>query len=278
MPIGKAWGAAAGLWLVAALTPGGAARAQQQAPGARGNWPCGARLDSTYFQLAEATGGDMLLLAPWEIADSAALVQASSRHPRTIFRLGGTITPGSHEFRVQIDPSVESVMFSISVQCLQTAEVVRPSGEPASGDGVTDMSNFVAHRVVIVDRPAAGPWTIRAAGSGVAGVTVKARSALGIADVEFAATGSDRFGPVPAAGVENVVRIVVNGRPARVEAALVDAAAKEIAALSLAPGASDGTYVASFTPGTVGFRVLVRGTDAAGAPFQRVHPLLYTPR
>jgi hypothetical protein len=264
-------GPTAGLCLIAA---GG----QQQAPAARANWPCGARIDPSYFQLAEATGGDMLLLAPWEIADSARLLQASSRHPQTLFRLGGTINPGPHDFRVSIDPSVESAVFSISVQCLQTAEVVRPSGEPASGDGVTDLSNFAAERMVIVDKPVPGVWTIRAAGSGLAGVTVKARSALAIADVEFAAADGTRFGRVPVAGVENVVTIAVSGRPARVEAAIVNAAAKDIAALALTPAGADGTYTARFTPGPDAFRVLVRGTDAGGAAFQRMHPLLLTAR
>jgi hypothetical protein len=252
-----------------------AARQQQQAPAARSNWPCGGRLDPSYFQIAEGTGGDLLMLAPWEIGDSAALLQASTRHPQTIFRLGGTINPGTHEFRVPIDPSVESVMFAISVQCLQTAEVVGPSGERPSGDGVTDLSNFVAERMVIVNRPAAGVWTVRAAGSGVAGVMVKARSALSVVDVQFAPAGSDRFTRVPSAGVENVVRIVVQGRTSRFEAAIVNAASKDIAPLALQAG-NDGTWLARFTPGTVAFRVAIRGTDADGAPFQRVHAPLLT--
>jgi hypothetical protein len=266
------------LCLVAAMTAASAARDQQQAPGTRANWPCGARIDPTYFQLAEGTGGEMWLIAPWEIADSAALLEASARHSRTIFRLGGTINPGPHEFRVPIDPSVESVMFSISVQCLQAAEVMGPSGEPAAGNGVTDVSGFAAERMVIVTRPAAGIWTIRAAGSGLAGVMVKARSALGITGVEFAPPGAAGFSPLPSAGVENVVRIDVTGHPARVEAAIVNAASRDIAVLTLAPADSDGTYTARFTPGSEAFRVLIRGQDAGGAPFQRVHPPLLMTR
>jgi hypothetical protein len=252
--------------------------AQQQTPAGRPNWPCGARIDPSYFQIAEASGGELLMLAPWEIGDSAALLQASTDHRETIFRLGGTINPGTHEFRVPIDASVESVVFSISVQCLQTADVVGPSGAPPSGEGVTDLFNFVAVRTVIVRRPAAGVWTIRAAGSGVAGVMVKARSPLALTDVEFAPAGSDRFSHVPAAGVENVVKIAVTGRPSRVDAAIVNAASKEIATLALAPGDTSGSYLARFTPGAEPFRVRIRGTDASGAPFQRIDPRLLTVR
>jgi hypothetical protein len=271
------WTCAAVAGAFLALPSGPPARQQQQAPAARPNWPCGGRLDPSYFQIAEGTGGDLLMLAPWEIGDSAALLQASSRHPQTIFRLGGTINPGTHEFRVAIDPAVESVMFSISVQCLETAEVVGPSGERPAGDGVTELSNFVAERMVIVNRPAAGVWTVRAAGSGLAGVMVKARSALSVSDVQFAPTGSERFTAVPSAGVENVVRIVVHGPTARAEAAIVNAASRDIAPLVLQAG-NDGTYVARFTPGSAPFRVVIRGTGADGAPFQRVHAPLLTAR
>ena len=43
----------------------------QQRPAARADWPCGGRVDPSYFHLAEGTGGQLLLLAPSEIADSA---------------------------------------------------------------------------------------------------------------------------------------------------------------------------------------------------------------
>jgi hypothetical protein len=133
--------------------------AQQQSSSSRTGWPCGGRLDPAYFDVAEATGGQLLLLAPGELGGAAPMLIAFNEHRQTIFRLAGTIKPGVHEFRVPIDASVESVVFSISVQCLQTAEITSPSGAPAGGEGVTDLSNFIAQRMVIVPRPhpASGP-------------------------------------------------------------------------------------------------------------------------
>ena len=60
--------------------------AQQQTSNPRSGWPCGARLDMSYFQVAEGTGGHLLLLAPEEIGDSATLLTAVGSHPETIFR------------------------------------------------------------------------------------------------------------------------------------------------------------------------------------------------
>jgi hypothetical protein len=251
--------------------------AQQQSSPARAGWPCGARLDPAYFRVAEGSGGHLLLLAPAEIADSAALLTAFGNHPQTMFRLAGAITPGLHEFHVPIDSSVESVLFSISVQCLQAADVARPSGALlVSGDGVTDLSNFVAERMMIVKRPEPGVWTIRAAGSGIAGVMVQGRSALGISQVQFAAVGSTAFTRVPLAGVENVVRIGIDGPATQVTASLVNGGFRRIAPLPLTAGETERSYLSRFTPGTEGFRVMVEGTDADGVPFQRVHAPLFT--
>jgi len=263
---------------VAVLVTSPGTRAQQQTAKARTGWPCNARIDPSYFQIAEATGGQLLLLAPEEIAASADLLVALDRHPQTIFRLAGMMTPGAHDFRIPIDPSVESVLFSISAQCMQSAEVIRPSGAPAAGDGVTDRSSLVAERMVIVERPEPGAWTVRAGGSGLAGVMVKARSTLQIRSVDFSPGGDAAFTSMPRAGGENIIRIGMRGSAAHVEASLVNAASRTIAPLSLTPGDAAGTYVARFTPGTEGFRVMVTGQDPAGSPFQRVHAPLFPPR
>lgn len=252
--------------------------AQQQAPKTRGGWPCGGQLDPSYFQVAEGTGGQLLLLAPEEISDSARFLTAFGSHPQTIFRLAGTVPPGVHEFQIPIDPSVESALFSISVQCLQTAEILRSSGAFAAGDGVTDLSNFRAERMVIVARPEPGIWTIRVAGSGLAGLVVQAKSALALAHVEFSPAGRQTFTAVPLAGVENIVRVRVSGHPTELHASIVSGVLERIAPLSLASGDAEGLYQSRFTPPSEGFRLLVSGRDADGVVFQRITAALLTAR
>jgi hypothetical protein len=248
----------------------------QQQSNARAGWPCGGTVDPSYFHLAEGTGGHLLLLAPAEIGDSAALLGALDEHHQTIFRLAGRMNAGVHEFRVPVDSSVESVVFSISVQCLQVAEVRRPDGTPAGGAGVTDLSNFRAERMVIARQPEPGVWTMRVAGSGIAGVVAQARSELGLADVAFAQDGSTAFRRLPFPGVANVVRIGLSGPASDVTASIVDGGFRRMAALPLAAGDAENTYLSRFTPGTAGFRLVVEGRDPQGAPFQRVQAPLLT--
>lgn len=264
--------------IASALAVQPATGAQQQSS-TRSGWPCGARLDPSYFQMAEATGGQVYLIAPGDLGGLATMPIGSRDYSKTIFRLVGTIEPGVHEFRVPIDSSVESVMFTITVQCLQTAEVARPSGAAlAGGDGVTD-STFPALRMVTVKRPEPGIWTLRVAGTGVAAMTVQAQSALGIDDVQFAAAGGAAFTRVPVAGVENSVMIIIGGRATQVTASIVDGAFRRVAPLPLTADESTGSYVSRFTPGVEGFRVLIEGKDADGVLFQRMQaPLLFPAR
>jgi hypothetical protein len=251
--------------------------AQQQPSNACAGWPCGARLDPSYFHVAEGTGGHLLLLAPEEIGDSAALLTSFGNHPQTIFRLAGSVAPGLHEFQVPIDPSVESVLFSISVQCVQASDVVRPSGALAVGDDVTNLSNFLAEHMVIVRQPEPGMWTVRLAGSGIAGVVVQAKSAIGIGRVEFAPAPGTTFAAVPSARGENTIRIRISGRASDVHASLVSGAFLQLAELALTTSETEGTYVSRFTPGAEGFRVVISGEDADGFAFQRVSAPLLTP-
>jgi hypothetical protein len=252
------------------------AAAQQQRSNSQPSWPCGARIDSSYFRMAEGSGGHLLLLAPEEIGDSAALVIALGAHPQTLFRLAGSVTPGLHEFNVAIDSSVESVLFSISVQCLQTADVVRPSGALAVGDDVTLLPNFRAQHVVIVKRPEAGTWTLRVAGTGVSGVVVQAQTALAMGSVDFKPLSGTTFTPSPSAGVENAVRIHINGGALDLRGSVVNGLFQLLADLPLAPGDTEGSYVSRIIPSEP-FRILVTGKDANGSVFQRMSAPLVTP-
>jgi hypothetical protein len=252
-------------------------QAQQQMPNPRPGFPCGARLDPSYFRAAEGSGGHLLLLAPEEIADSATLLTAFGDHPQTIFRLAGSMTPGLHEFTVPIDSTVESALFSISVQCLQTADVVRPSGALAIGDDVTDLPNFRAQHMVIVRRPEPGAWTVRVAGSGISGVVVQARSGIGISRPEFAAAPKSTFAAIPTAGLQNTLRIRLSGGVFDPRASIVSGQLTLLAELPLAPAETAGTYVSRFTPGAEAFRLLVTGNDANGLAFQRMSASLVTP-
>ena len=99
--------------------------AQNQAPSTQPGWPCvaGRAIDPAYVQTAEATGGQVFLFDRTEAARSMVLVQHSHKHDETIFRSTGTLMTGSREFNFPVDSTVESLMLSVTLQCLQSITV-----------------------------------------------------------------------------------------------------------------------------------------------------------
>ena len=63
--------------------------------------------------MAEATGGQVFLFHPSEVADSSVLMAASFSHRETLFRIAGSLAEGLHEYAVPVDTAVESVVFSV---------------------------------------------------------------------------------------------------------------------------------------------------------------------
>ena len=260
-------------WLLAATVLAPASAPWQEASTNSPGWPCGAKLDSSYFAVAEATGGQVWVTPPDELVKTAVPLVALGDHRQTLFRRLGPMDAGTHEFRVPIDASVESVVFSMFAQCLKSADVRSPSGGRAGE--VSDVSSR-AWRVVVMKQPETGVWTIRVDGSGLVAVSVQGRSALEIAQVQFGVVGSTVLDHSPRPGVENVVLIQLDGATTQLEVSLVDATFKKIAPLPLTPGPTEGAYLSRFTPGAAPFRVLVEGKDANGVAFQRLHAPLFT--
>src|SRR5688572_12090630 len=120
---------------------------QQSKPG----WPCAGVVDPSYVDLAEATGGSVLLFGPTELEGTAIEMAASSRHSDTVFRSTARLDDGIHEFHVPLDSTIESVHFSLTLQCLNVANIVRPTGEHASpGDEGVEYGRFEAVHLVTI--------------------------------------------------------------------------------------------------------------------------------
>src|SRR5262245_2918838 len=110
-----------------------AARPQQQQQ-TRPGWPCAGKVDPSYVRTSEATGGKVMLFTPGELTGAADEMIASNQHPQTIFRASDRFDDEAREYTVPVDSTVESVYFFVSLQCLQSATIVRPSGEEVRVD------------------------------------------------------------------------------------------------------------------------------------------------
>jgi hypothetical protein len=236
--------------------------------------------------VSEASGGQVFLLDPSEIAQSATLLLARDGLDQTLHRVVGELEPGDRTFDVDVDSSVERVLFSVSLQCLQALEVVRPSGAlVAASDPDVTWTAFQAGRQIGVRQPQPGRWQARLAGKGLLFMVVNARSELSLHDVRLV-----RHGGRP--GHEGLLRDetpLVSGARRLIEVRLSKGILQPVfelrtstdarlgtLSLTAAPGdASAQTYVGEFALPSAPFRLVVNGRDEAGNPVQRSQGSLF---
>jgi hypothetical protein len=262
------------------------ALAEQQPSSPRPGWPCVGRPDPSLVQVSEASGGQVFLLDPSEVASSATVLLARNGLDETLRRVLGELEPGNRTFEVEIDGSVSRALFSVSLQCLQALEIVRPSGTPVSS-AEPDVSwiQFQAGRLVAIDSPEPGRWQVRLAGKGLVSVVVNARSDLTLAGVRLV-----RAGGRP--GHEGLMRDdtpLVRGTTRLLEISLTrgivapsfelrggaDERLGAISARTVDDGSAEQVFLSEFQVPAVPFRLVVTSRDAAGRIVQRVQGSLF---
>jgi len=260
---------------------------QQQVPPPKPGWPCvaGRAIDPSYVRAAEATGGQVFLFDRSEAARSMVPVRAAGKHEDTVFRAMATLSTGSREFTFPVDSTVESLMVSVTLQCLQSISVYRPSNtEVHSGEPNVEDNRFRSGRILILAHPDAGAWRINIAGAGMFFVVAQAKSAISLENVEFVEPGGrpGHEGLFPVKGplhLGEARTLSVRLRAPRSETAfrLVNSAGETLESLDMKPSdesSEDREFLGKLTLKHAAFRVAVEGRDEAGYPYQRVLPKL----
>src|SRR5438874_7568120 len=75
---------------------------------------CG-RVDPSYIQLANETGGQPFFLNPSEVGKAFHYVRESSTQETLLWTMGTLDAGSAHEFAVPIDSTIRRVTFSLSV-------------------------------------------------------------------------------------------------------------------------------------------------------------------
>jgi hypothetical protein len=247
------------------------AAAQQGRSGqaSRPGWPCAGKVDPAYVQVAEATGGKVLLFHPTELEGAAFDDRLSREHRETVFRAAGQLAGESYELTVPIDSTIESAYFSVSVQCLQVVSLMAPSGqELAPGAPGVEYHQFESIRLFVVPRPEPGIWKVFAGGQGFFSMIVSARTDLRLAKIAWANRGT-----TPSRQDATSIEATVSGpvRQAGFHFVAANGSLIQSLELSLYDESSDGrNYVGFVTKPRANFRVAVTGLDSNGFPFQRM--------
>lgn len=235
-------------------------------------WPCTGKepsFDQAFAKTAEATGGQLFLFDRSEAGRSLVLVTATTRHPETVIRAAGKLEEPYRDFRVPVDPSIDSLLVSVSLQCMQRITIYGPSSAEIQPEQLGGENHwFRAGRVAMVPKPEPGLWTIRLQGAGPFFLAVQARTSLGLRTVKFASG-------VPHQGQEDLLTLSLNSSGPNVRFSLVNAAGETLQPLVLQNlEGQPGIFSGSVIPGFRQFRILAEGTDDRGYAFERMDPRL----
>ena len=237
-------------------------------------------------QVSEASGGQVFLLDPSELASSATLLMARDGHDETLRRIVGELDAGLRTVEVAVDPSIDRVLFSVSLQCLQQIEIVRPSGAPvAASDAGVSWTAFQAGRQVGVTAPEPGTWTVNLAGKGLLFLVVHARASLTFDDVRLVRPGGrpgheglfrDERPLLPR--TRRLMEITLSRgilEPAVEFRSSTDTRLSRLALVAQPGDGDEQTYLSEFDVPTVPFRVVVTGRDHSGKSVQRAQGSLF---
>lgn len=200
-------------------------------------WPCVSRKapDRSFADVAEASGGQVILAAPDEIEKTVFLHIQRPSHTDTIFRSTATLFNETREFRFPVDSTIENLLVSVMLACKGEIAVLTGKGTEAAGEGF----EIKGGRVLRVLRPEPGEWRLRLRGDGFYSIVVEGKSAIHFDG--GAPSGNAGQAAYRLTGDEGETLLRLDGPPG-----------------------------ADFQAPYPRYRAAVEGTDAQGFPFQRL--------
>lgn len=244
-------------------------------------------MDPSYVKAAESTGGQVFLFDRSEAGRSLALVRYGPSHTATIFRSTDTLSTGTRDFEFPVDSTVESLMVSVSLQCLQSITVFRPTDTEVHGGepDVKEENRFKSGLILVLTKPAAGEWRVRIAGAGMFFAVMTAKSSVSLDRAEFVEVagrpGHEGLFPIKGPvhiGEQRTLSVAVTAPAGEKTFRLIDSAGATLESLNLkAENSDESEFVGTVALKHSAFRLVVLGRDEAGYPYQRVLARLFEP-
>jgi hypothetical protein len=224
------------------------------------DYPCVPRFraDRSYIHVAEASGGQILLMDRTEIANPAITRSQTSGAGQTILRIGGNLGGGFQEFTAPVESTVQFLQFTVFAECVKSIAITDPSGAAVEG------TKLSSGRIVFVEAPEPGVWRVKISGTGYFSVVGQVKGAVGLEPLTLSP-------PKPA--VEQSVTAFLSGPGETAEFLLMG---RNGATLQTIPMTRDNTlFKGVFTPPPEPFHIAVQGKDTQGREFRRVHAPLF---
>jgi hypothetical protein len=268
----------------AALAGSGLASAQINTSRAFGPGRCGP-VDPTYLKTVEATGGQLFLLSPSELAASGHVMGETSRGGDELIAWATETAPNaSRQFALPVDPSIERISLSAMFDGTGGSfALVSPDGRPVTPktQGVSD-TVLNCGRVIVITAPQTGIWRATVTPSQRFWLAARARTDLALLSAEFVRRGGRpghqgwfEIHGQPIAGRPAMLRVRVSEpQPDAPEFRLMSPQGQPIQVVKL-DRVDDEEFLGRLDLPEGPFRVTIQGRDGLGVPYQRLSTHLF---
>lgn len=240
--------------------------------------------DQTYFDVAQATGGQVFILNRSEAGTIFNLVAPLVKHNvHSIMAARTQVSGTTAGYDVPIDDTLSAATFSVSMPTKGTITLRRPDGSVVQGgDAGVTLTELVGGRVYTAQSPAVGNWHLELTGTSSVSVSVDGITPLFLNTFDFAEIkgrlGHQALFPIDGAPLANHPVAAMAGLIGPYSTAvfdLRDPAGAVITSISMSknnPDTGADKFVGNLTPPSGPFLVYVTGTTSAGRQFQRMLP------
>lgn len=255
------------------------------------------KINTDYFDMAAATGGDFYFWALGEFADAAGLLDIPvSSGPILLVYADGSDS-FSDVYDIPVDRTLSQVSIFAGAQLLGDLRLLRPNGRSIEENPSGVSTQLFDHmRIITLTDPEPGVWSVELSGSGYFELAARSlddrrllaeRGLEGIDLIDFSFVeisgrpghkGLFPHSRPPQMGTEEKCLTTVSGDIKMPTIELVSLVGEVLGAAVLeAAGHSEDEYLGVCRVPGEPFRVRVRGQDSDGWPFQRVTTGLIRP-
>jgi hypothetical protein len=245
---------------------------------------CGSA-DPAYIRTATETGGIPMFLQRSEAGKSFHLVRESTRtNISTVLWATGLLSSQIQSFVVPIDSMTQRITFALSFDTEgSSVSIHAPSRAAVQQDSATEITELGCGRIVTLVSPEKGEWRVELTGRGRFWLEAQAQSDIHIIATEFvriagrpAHEGYFRIDGQPVAGKPAMIRANVSTADSRsIEFWLAGERGEMLRKLQLRPTSVAEEFMGMIDLPEVPFRMVMKGLDTNGWPYQRFFAPLF---
>ena len=238
-------------------------------------------VDPTFAQMAEATGGQVFMSNPSDMASAPVVADASfavaDRQATLLLSISGGAGVQASPQSFAVDESIRRLVVTGTFEGTGgTLDVLAPDGNPVAANERTQDARSACARTLVIEGPQQGLWRLTPVPGGPFQLRVTAVSDFMLETAEFVEPGgplthfaSFKIAGQPVVGRPATLSVTATGPPMQsYEFALISEQGRVIEQVTLEER-GEQQWEGTVNVPAEAFRVAVSGKDQSGTPYQR---------